>query len=234
MRSILLTVLVGFLTINVGVLYYIVLFGDVPKFENRLELVERRVDSLIKRDGPMVDVPEVQVGGDLVVLSEQQKQELINGALAAAQIRISELVDRQVRGKVAGAREYYVPLGQARVKTSDYTWHNTSVQADFDRLSYGEEAKVYFEASLSVPTGNGFVEARLVDIETGEVQGSLLKSEASVGSFMRSEKLELEGGLRKLVLQMRTSMDYEGVLEGGRLRIVFGDGFEEAEAAEAN
>lgn len=217
------TVLVLFLAVNIGVLYYLVLFGDFPKFARRLDLIERRIDSLVKRDG-IDESPEVTVGEEsLVVLTEQQKQELVAMAATALDQKVNSLVSKQVEENVDSlgqAKEFFVPLGTASVKTANNEWKDTAVQTELDLANYGSVTEVTFEASLRVPTANGVVQARLVDVGTGIVAGSEVSGEGTDGSYAKTNNLSIASEKRTLKVQMRTSLDYEGVMENARLRIV--------------
>lgn len=223
-------VLVLFLAVNVGVLYYIVLFGDVPEFAQRLDLLERRVDSLVQRETQNSDQLQsvVKTDGGLVILSDQQKQELaelvrdkvaadVDELVADAQAKITE----DAAAATAKTQEYFIPIGNASVKTSDYAWRDVPVEVEFDRANYGGTVtRVSVEATMRVPTGNGQVQMRLYDTSTGVVPGSELTGESAGGVFVKSGALSIAAGRRTLRLQMRTSLDYEGIVENARLRVL--------------
>ncbi len=236
MKSILATIMILFLSVNVGVLYYMVLFGDIPEFERRVDVLEKRVDSLIKRDGGEVagaidEQVDVQVGesGDLVVLSQQQKDELVSLFAQRQASDLQSLVSSEIADQLGisggekvslGVKEYFVPLGLALVKTNNNEWRDTGLQTEFDLSNYGKVKAVTFEATLSVPTGNGEVGVRLLDATDGVVGGSELSAQGSDPVYRKSGGVSIGEGARVLKVQMRTSLDYEGKMENGRLRIV--------------
>jgi hypothetical protein len=235
MKSIVVTILIVFLCVNVGVLYYMVLFGDFPDFERRVGVLEKRVDSLIKREGGEVagissdDEVEVQVGG-LVVLSDQQKNELVGLFDQKQSLSLKTLVDEEIQRRVAETgglggqvKEFFVPLGNAMLKTSDNNWKDTGLQTEIDLANYGQIKGVTFEATLTVPTGNGQVGVRLLDVTDGVVGNSELDAEGNEGVYRKSGLLTISEGARVLKVQMRTSLDYEGKMDSGRLRIVVGE-----------
>lgn len=226
-KSIIVTIFLVFLLLNLGVVYYILLFGDVPRFAQRLDLLEKRVESLVRRDGEVTQ-PEVEVVGDeaLVVLSDQQQQELSQATAEVVQKRMEELVAKQVEEEITSklggdvVKEYYIPLGRAELKTENNQWVNTGLETSIDLARYSGEKKVYFEGTLKVPTANGEVQVRLVDGVSGVIQGSELVAGGDGGTFRRSGALTVGDGERVVRVEMRTTLNYEGVAEALRLKVV--------------
>jgi len=221
------SILVLFLCINVGVLYYVVLFGDFAEFERRVDLLEQRVSSLIKRDEPVL--PEVRsVPDEVIQLTDQQKEELAQMAATSMEGEIGKVVKQQVADELAasptpagGVKEVFVPFGQASVTTSDYGWRDTGLQAEVNLGAYGEVKTVVFEATMRLPSGNGQVEARLYNATDGwPVAGSELTVSGMEAVYKRGGNLVLPAANKIYKVQMRTSLNYEGVMEMGRMKIV--------------
>lgn len=228
MKSFLTQSLVFLGMLAVGVLYYIVLFGDVPELVGRIALLEKRVDSLVRRDGgeEVAGVVDVVVNSDKVVLSEQQMNQIAGQVAASVTPQMANLIAKQVQeeidtrvGDKAGI-DFYIPMGRAVLKTPDNNWQDTGLQAEVDMSRFVGQVVVYLEGTMHIPTGNGQVELRLLDSQTGVVSGSEMSVTGSKGVFVRSGQLSLGEGVRVVKVQMRTSLDYEGVADGVRLRFV--------------
>jgi hypothetical protein len=117
-------------------------------------------------------------------------------------------------------REIYVPLGGATtLKTTSYK--TTGAMAYVDLSKYGQVKTVYFEAVLSIPTANGTVYARLINVTDSNtpVAGSEVSTFASTPSLLVSSPINLAYGNKLYAVQLRTTMDFESVLEIARLRI---------------
>lgn len=222
------TVLTLFLAINIGVLYYIIFFGQVASLSHRIDVIDQRLSSLIKRDTPVTE-PEVK-SGDLIVLSEQQKKELVQLAVneigTGSSISSDQPTDSEDEADETSRtlnKEWYIPLGQAHIKTADNTWTTVPLEVEFDPGHYLEIQGIRFEAGLKIPTGNGMVQARLFDSVTGAIGLSEISSTSTTGEFVMTNTFPLSSGKRKLSVQMRTSMDYDGYLENARIRVIAKD-----------
>lgn len=222
-------VLVLFLCVNVGVLYYMV-FTDLGEFERRLELMDQRLSSVIRRE-EVEPLPEVtEVPDEVVRLTDQQKDEVAELAVTAMEKKINKLVNEKVAATLAedeeettsvgGVKEYFVPFGQASVVTEDGNWKDTPQVVEIDMGNYTGVASVVFEATLRIPSGNGQVGVRLYNASDGYmVAGSELYGEGMEGQFKRSGNLSLAGGKKTYRVQMKTSMNYVGWMDMGRLKI---------------
>lgn len=118
-------------------------------------------------------------------------------------------------------KEIYIPLGTGSVKS--FEWKDLSgVEAYFDPANYGKIKEVTFEASLRIPTANGRVYARLFNVND---KLSLTESEVSAegdwGTRVESNPIPLSSDNKLYRVQMKTSMDYSGVLDMARMRIIF-------------
>jgi len=85
----LLWIIVLVLVAGVGGLYYMVLFGDVPELQRKVDLVSQRVDGLVQQSSDKdLDPVVVEDGESLVILSGQQKSELAEITLQQASERL--------------------------------------------------------------------------------------------------------------------------------------------------
>ncbi len=219
MKRLALGMIMTFLIVNLGALYYLVLWGGIPKLAKRLDLAETRINSFLA-GGDELSVPEVKVGENVVILSDQQKAELTTSFGKELEVKLAELVAAELNAAGnGGAGEWFVPLGEASVQTSDNTWKDVPLVVDIDKANYPEGVTIYFEGTLKVPSGNGQVEARLVDMQAGEIAGSELVATGAEGMYKKSQAIELEEGRRGLKVQMRTSMDTQGELTNARLHL---------------
>jgi len=125
-----------------------------------------------------------------------------------------------MRAETGGVKEYYVPLGSLTAKSFGQ-WRDTGMQAYVDLRNYGSGAKVYFEASMSIPTANGKVFLRLVQAnENFYVPSSEISAGSSQPVIVSSPPLILSSGNKLYKVQLKTSMDYEAIIGFSRLKIV--------------
>jgi len=199
---------------NLAYINYVAILSDVPSVKRRIELTEKRLDSLIKRDdGTVVEVDEERI------------------AQRAADIAIDEVVDlipspepkpvaQVVEEKIAGVqvKEFFVPIGGGSASGGDWT-SLSSAQVTVDGSKYGKIAAVYFEASLHVI--NGYVSARLVNNSDGVVyHDSEISHDGNTASLKTSKKIGLAGGGKTYQVQLRSSSGEVGVMDQARLRII--------------
>lgn len=119
---------------------------------------------------------------------------------------------------VSLAKEFYVPLGSATVRTEDFKWVDTGAEADLDLANYPNVKAVYLEATLSVPAGQ--VEVRLYNVSDGHaVAGGQLVGDGSAPKLYRSGSLNLAGGSNTYRIQMRTSLNFTSTMDNARLKI---------------
>lgn len=117
-------------------------------------------------------------------------------------------------------REVYIPLGGATTLKST-SYKTTGAMAYVDLGKYGQVKTVYFEVVLSIPTANGTVYARLINVTDSNtpVVGSEVSTFASTPGLLTSSPINLAYGNKLYAVQLRTTMDFEAVLEIARLRI---------------
>lgn len=118
------------------------------------------------------------------------------------------------------AKEIYIPLGTGSVKS--FEWADLSgVEVYFDPANYGKIKQVTFEASLRIPTANGRVFARLYSVNDKlGIYESEVSAEGDWGTRVESKPVPLSSGNKLYRVQMKTSMDYPGVLDMARIKIV--------------
>lgn len=237
--KILLPILVLFLCVNVGILYYLIFFEDFPDFDRRLSFIETRLEryisapeassssSLVQNNLP-TPTPLSQSQQDFLVseITRQVKRELAEDALdeqVAAEGQTGFAPINRNIFEEAVPRVYYVPLGQATGKSSSNDWVDTPVEIDFNLADYREVDSVRFEATVRIPTGNGQVKARLYDTKAGPVGGSEVTGEGIDGQYVKSGPINIAEGNRTLRLQLLTTLNFEAVIENARLRVVLAE-----------
>ena len=217
MKNALLVVVLIFLSVNVGVIYYVVL-GDLGHFEKKLAVVENQVGALVQ--GGAATEPDVVKDGSLVVLSDQQENALVK--------KISFLLEEKygLSPQVLGAQDlasgeasvFYVPLGSASVDSTGNQWRDVAMEVVLNTDDYGVITELLFEAGLSAPDDNGKVEARLRDVGSGALAGSEIVGEGKSSNFVHSLPLRILPGNRVVKVQMKTD-GIEGKIENARLKI---------------
>jgi hypothetical protein len=226
MRSVLASVVLMFLVVNMGVVYYMLFFGDLSDQNKKVALLEKRVDSLIKRDGqvPLATIKPVDTTNQLTdeqmdIIADKVIEKMGNKFSGAITGKITTKPEPTTSTNLTST--IYIPLGGGSVQTDNYTWKDVPVEVDINTDDYPKILEMRFYGTLKVPTGNGRVEARLYDVSSGQITGSEIGGEGAGGVYVGSNTFRLGSGVRKLRLQMRTSMDYQGVLENGKIKIIW-------------
>jgi hypothetical protein len=167
---------------------------------------------------PQQLVSEPQQCGDNLICASTCKQ-LFDAALAtlAGQPKNNPVTSAASQNK---AGEYFIPLGSVTLKSFD--WVDTGMQAYVDPANYQGLKAVYFEASMRIPTANGRVWLRLVQAnENSVVPGSEIWGETDKPRMATSAPITLWSGNKLYKVQLKTTMDFEAVVDSARLRIVF-------------
>ncbi len=117
-------------------------------------------------------------------------------------------------------QEYYVPFGSGGGNYSDWT-NVPGLQAYVDSNSYGKIKSVVFEVSLHIPTGNEVASVRLVNATDGRViAGSQIDFKGNTTSeLLTSQPLTLDYGQKLYVVQLKTQLNYNAVIDQSRLHI---------------
>lgn len=117
-------------------------------------------------------------------------------------------------------KEFYIPLGQATIKNTSWVDAFGS-EAVIDESNFPNPKSIIFEASLRVPSANGRVYAKLYDVTNKhDVWFSEVSSEGSASYRAESKEITLSPGRNLYRVMMKTSMDYEGVLNWARIKII--------------
>jgi hypothetical protein len=227
MKNVFVVMLGLFLVANIGLIYYLLFFSFGSDMTKRIDLLERRVDSLAKRD---------TTSGNSKTATTPVAAELTDDEIDLVAAKVSEKIGNKFSGvivqsaakpaattvpKTVAGRTKYLPVGQGTIQTADYSWRDLPVEIEVNTDEYSNNVYFSFEGTLRIPSGNGKVEARLVDKTSGPLNGSEITGEGSDGVYRRSNNFYLGGGVRKLKVQMRTSMDYQGILENGKLKVTY-------------
>lgn len=234
MKTALVVILGMLMAGSIFVLYYMVLFGDFEDFSSRLSLVEQRLDSIIKVRKPELPSFEAGSGAEEVAtvgLNAAQKQAITDEVLVMTKSEIEDLVSERVAFELSQqetpapkpsvqVKEIFIPFGQASVKSDNNNWRDTGLEVQIDTGNYSAIKEVRFEGTLRVPTGNGMVEARMISGNGVVVGGSTISSGSVNGEYKQSGPIGLFGGKNSYKVQMRTSLNYEGYMDGGRVKII--------------
>jgi len=118
------------------------------------------------------------------------------------------------------AKEVYVPLGSGTVTSVD--WREIDgLEAVIDRANYSQIKSIIFEGSLSIPTGNGVVSAKLFNVtDKHEVWFSQIEAQGTSSQRTESKEISLSSGRKLYRVMMKSSMNYEAKLENARLKII--------------
>ena len=120
----------------------------------------------------------------------------------------------------AEKREMFIPLGSVTAKS--FAWQDTGLQVYVDSSDFDKEASVYLEASIHIPTANGRAFLRLMqDNEHAYVPGTEISAEGDKPLLVTSQAFKIWQGNKLYRVQLKTSMDYEAVVDFARLRIVY-------------
>jgi hypothetical protein len=117
-------------------------------------------------------------------------------------------------------KDYYVPFGSGSGNSSD--WQNVAgVSAYVDSTAYSNIKTVFFEVSLHIPTGNETASVRLYNATDGrEIAGSQLDFNGNTSSvLLSSQSINLDYGNKLYVVQMKTQLSYQAILDQARVHI---------------
>lgn len=123
--------------------------------------------------------------------------------------------------KTQGPSEIYIPVGAG--STTSLDWIDIpGAEVYIDTTKYGKIKEAYFEAQLRVPTANGSVCARVFNqTDKSFVFSSEVCSTSQKGERVTSPKINLYSGNKLYRVQMRVTMSYEGILDLGRIKLVW-------------
>lgn len=116
--------------------------------------------------------------------------------------------------------ENYVPLGTG--STTKNEWEDINgAESYINTASYPNIKTVYFEVSMRVPTKNGRVSARLYNVtDKHPVWFSEVSTEQDKSTFVGSAPITLDAGNKLYRVQMKTSLQYESILDFAKIKII--------------
>lgn len=139
--------------------------------------------------------------------------------------RNSEQVKGETTESCSGAclnfipKKVYIPLGSGTVNTQN-VWENTGAQTYINLADYPNIESINWEASLNIPTANGTVHARLINVnDSVEVWGTELSSQGSAFQFVSSGLITLWQGNKLYRVQLKSTMGAEANIVGARIVI---------------
>lgn len=118
------------------------------------------------------------------------------------------------------SREIYIPLGSGSTKKSD--WDDlTATETIIDPSAYGTFRQAYLTYSLSNPTQNGQVEARLYNAtDKYPIYGSHVIMNGPSSQTINTGEFPLPAGNKLYRVQLRSSLSYPAYLDNAKMRIV--------------
>lgn len=145
----------------------------------------------------------------------------IKQSTAALQLAIPTSKPVQVTQiQTTGTKELYVPFGSGVNKSAD--WEDVvGLQTYVDSTKYPDIKKVTFEASVHIPTGNQIAYVRLYNAtDQHPVWYSEVSLEGGAPKFLVSSPITLDVGNKLYKVQMKTSLQYQAVLDSSRVHIL--------------
>ncbi|MFC1653289.1 hypothetical protein ACFL1M_00385 [Patescibacteria group bacterium] len=207
----------GLIIIDMAFLSWWALAGKGHELNVRMGMVEKRLDTLIKREGYDSEL------GDEVLVNKAAAEAVksLKPELEARNTTPEPSPIEDVLGAQDGIREYFVPMGSG--STSKREWADvSSAQATVNSDRYGEIVSVYFEASIK--SINGKVEARILDRTSSEViHNSNISSDSTSFEWKFSKPFELGKGGKTYMVQMKSSTGELAEMNQARLRILARD-----------
>lgn len=121
----------------------------------------------------------------------------------------------------SGQQEFFIPFGSATV-TSPTMQTVSGLQAYVNTSNYPPIQQVFFEASVSVPTGNETVNVQLFNQTAGHPVwfSNVFFPGGTTGQLLTSQPITLDPGNNLYVVQMQTQLTFPAVLEQARLHII--------------
>ena len=86
--------------------------------------------------------------------------------------------------------------------------------------NYQNTKETYFEVSLHIPTKNGVMFARLYNVtDKHPVWYSEVHTDQDVSTFL-SSKISLDPGNKQYRIQLKTTLEYQSLLDNARIKII--------------
>lgn len=121
-----------------------------------------------------------------------------------------------------GLREYYIPLGQGNGSYTDWTVI-PGMGAKISLSNYGKIEKVYFEATVRIPTGNQTVYVRLYNSSNQQnIVNSDLTLSSGTPTLLTSKEISLTDTKDENLyqVQLKTQLGSATYIDQARLRIL--------------
>lgn len=116
-------------------------------------------------------------------------------------------------------KKVYIPLGSGTVNTLN-VWEDTGAQTYINLSDYPDYKSINWEASFKIPSANGKVYARLINVnDSVEIWGSEVVREGNTFQFASSAPITLWQGNKLYRVQLRSTMGAEANMVGARIVI---------------
>lgn len=120
----------------------------------------------------------------------------------------------------SAVKDYFIPLGSGTNQTSDFN-DVAGATASVDFGGYQNIKEIRFEASVNVPTANQSVTVRLYNsTDKHPVWNSEVNMNGGASSYLNSEPLIYDIGLKTYQVQMKTQLKYLTNLTQSRIHIL--------------
>lgn len=118
-------------------------------------------------------------------------------------------------------KEIYIPLGSGSTKSESWV-ELPGVETVIDSADYPNIKSMIFEASLKIPTANGRVYVKLLNVsDKHDVWGSEVSSEGSTSYRAESANITLSPGRKLYRVMMKSTMGFEAILDWARIKVNF-------------
>jgi len=118
-------------------------------------------------------------------------------------------------------REIYIPLGSGSTKSESWV-ELPGVETVIDSADYPNIKSMILEVSLKIPTANGRVHAKLLNVsDKHDVWGSEVSSEGSTSYRAESANITLSAGRKLYRVMMKSTMGYDAILDWARIKVNF-------------
>lgn len=137
---------------------------------------------------------------------------------------IKEIETKTVEASTASAagdvKEYSIHIGSGSTKSD--SWEDIGgLNAYINTDNYPQIQSVVFEASLRIPTANGTVYARIYNkTDSAPIYSSEVSTNSDNSTFLQSKSFSLASGNKLYIVQMKTTMKYESLLDIARIKII--------------
>lgn len=125
---------------------------------------------------------------------------------------------QQTTTSESNVKEFFIPLGSG--STTSTSWVTISgIEAQVNSANYSGISSVSFEASLRVPTGNGILYARLINLsDDNPLSETEVSVQGSTGQLV-SKNFTLVSGTKRYGVQVKSTLGFAGFLDLARIKI---------------